>query len=65
MKPNALFAIGLAALLISPFSFAEVMTTTTNNGNLVLEDIPEIPNAIVSDLNRYQNVRSANFRDWT
>ncbi|MCG8433985.1 MAG: alpha/beta fold hydrolase [Gammaproteobacteria bacterium] len=36
-----------------------------NNGNLVLEDIPEIPEQIVNDLNRFQNVRSASFRGWS
>ena len=36
-----------------------------NNGMLIMEDIPPIPAAIVSDLNRYQNVRSAGFSAWT
>lgn len=44
---------------------AEVEQRTRNNGNLVLEDIPEIPREIVAGLNRYQNVRSAGFRSWT
>ncbi len=44
---------------------ADVVTTTANNGNLVMEDMPAIPAAIVTSLNRYQNVRSAAFRDWT
>jgi dipeptidyl aminopeptidase/acylaminoacyl peptidase len=30
-----------------------------------MEDIPAIPDEIVDDLNRFQNVRSASFRDWT
>ena len=30
-----------------------------------MEDIPDIPAEIVNDLNRYQNVRSASFREWT
>ncbi|MEM6532983.1 MAG: alpha/beta fold hydrolase [Myxococcota bacterium] len=38
---------------------------TLNDGNLVLEGIPEIPKAIVDSLNRYQNVRSAGFLAWT
>lgn len=37
---------------------------TLNNGQLVMEDIPEITRAIVSALNRYQNVRTAAFRAW-
>ncbi len=43
----------------------EVVSRTANNGNLIMEDIPEIPRTIVDDLNRYQNVRSAGFVDWT
>ena len=35
---------------------------TENNGNLVLEDVPAIPQSIKDDLKRYQNVRSAAFR---
>jgi hypothetical protein len=56
------------ALLLSVFSamtWAEVITTRTNNGNLVMQDIPEIPASMVASLNRYQNVRSAGFLDWT
>jgi len=36
-----------------------------NGGMLVLEDVPPIPEAIVEDLNRYQNIRSAAVRDWS
>ncbi|MFD0861668.1 S9 family peptidase [Sungkyunkwania multivorans] len=34
------------------------------SGNLILEDIPEIPEDIKSRLQQYQNTRSANFVDW-
>lgn len=57
-----------SALLLSVFSmmtWAEVITTQTNNGNLVMQDVPEIPTSMVASLNRYQNVRSAGFLDWT
>ncbi|MBD3226299.1 MAG: prolyl oligopeptidase family serine peptidase [Caldithrix sp.] len=33
-------------------------------GNLVLENIPEIPEQIKDRLMQYQNVRGASFRDW-
>lgn len=33
-------------------------------GNLVLEDIPEVPEQLKDRLLQYQNVRSASFRDW-
>ena len=35
---------------------------TENNGNLILEDIPAIPESIKEDLSKFQNVRSAAFR---
>lgn len=40
-------------------------TRTLNNGNLVLENIPEIPERIGQQLTRFQNVRSAAFREFT
>ena len=52
------------ALAISPLCQA-VTERTANNGNLVMQDVPEIPQSIVTDLNRYQNVRSAPFRDFS
>ena len=58
-------ATTLSILTIPGLLFAEPVVRTTNNGNLVMEDIPEIPAEIVADLNRYQNTRSASFRDWT
>ena len=56
----ALFAVAATAA-----AQAEVTRTVANNGNLVMEDIPEIPADIVDSLNRYQNVRSGAFRAWT
>ena len=38
---------------------------TANDGQLILHDVPEIPAELVQRLNRYQNVRSAAFIDWT
>lgn len=52
-------------LLVSAVSLADVDRRVMNNGNLVLEDIPEIPKQIFLDLFRYQNVRAAAFRSWT
>ena len=42
------------------FSSQEIRTA--NNGNLILENIPYIPQSIKDDLSRFQNVRSATFR---
>ena len=41
---------------------SQVLTSTANNGNLILEDIPEIPQKLKDDLKRFQSVRSAPFR---
>lgn len=38
---------------------------TANNGQLILRGVPEIPPELVSRLNRYQNVRSAVFLEWS
>jgi dipeptidyl aminopeptidase/acylaminoacyl peptidase len=65
MKSSILLAASVAALVCSPLAAAEVNRTEANNGNLVMEDVPEIPQSIVGDLNRYQNVRSAGFQEWT
>ncbi len=65
MKQNFILTSSVALLFLSASALAEVITTDTNNGNLVMQDIPEIPASIVSSLNRYQNVRSAGFLDWT
>ena len=58
--------VGLV-LLALPFASPadEVVRTTANNGNLVMEDVPEIPASLVETLNRYQNVRSAGLTGWT
>ncbi len=53
------------ALLATQTALADVEQRVRNNGNLILEDVPEIPEEVVADLNRYQNVRSAAFRSWT
>lgn len=58
-KPYLVFT-----LLFSAACFG-VTERTANNGNLVMQDIPEIPQTIIDSLNRYQNVRSAPFRDFT
>ena len=56
--------VGLSLLLALPL-LAEPEQRTLNNGNLVLEDVPEIPQEISDQLKRYQNTRSAGFLDWT
>ncbi len=46
-------------------AFADVEQRTMNDGNLILEDIPEISEEIVAKLLQFQNVRSAGFSSWT
>ena len=43
----------------------EVSRREMNNGQLILEDIPDIPDALAAELRQYQSVRSAAFVDWT
>jgi dipeptidyl aminopeptidase/acylaminoacyl peptidase len=44
---------------------AEVDRRTANSGNVVLEDVPDIPERIGEALRRYQNIRSAGLVDWS
>ena len=64
MKQRLILLAGAAALAASVALAADVARSTANNGNLVMEDVPPIPQSVVEDLNRYQNVRSAGFAGW-
>jgi dipeptidyl aminopeptidase/acylaminoacyl peptidase len=57
--------IALAGFALALPAIADVEHRVANNGNLVMEDVPEIPADIVQSLNRYQNVRSASFEAWS
>ena len=60
-------------LLISVFliiltitgSNADVQRWTANDGQLVLEGIPEIPASLPQTIDRYLNIRSAQFAEWS
>ena len=58
---------GLACLLAAAPApgFDATPKRTANDGNVVLEGVPEISEQLVARLNRYQSVRSATFQDWT
>jgi dipeptidyl aminopeptidase/acylaminoacyl peptidase len=56
---------GMALLFSLPLAHAEFTQSTANNSQLVMQDVPPIPDSIVRELNRYQNVRSAAFSAWT
>ncbi len=60
-----LIAAGIVLVLAGTVQAIDFVRTKANNGNLVMEDVPRIPQSVISDLNRFQNVRSAGFLDWT
>ncbi|MCK4903052.1 MAG: PD40 domain-containing protein, partial [Candidatus Marinimicrobia bacterium] len=51
-------------LLIFTASFLFSQVERIEKGNLVIEDIPEIPDRIVNKMLQYQNTRSASLQDW-
>ena len=56
----------VAAVLAAPAAVADtVERRVLNNGNLVLEDVPEIPQELRRELYRWQEVRSAALRAWS
>jgi len=63
----------LICLALRPFTLLEAnqqpaaapASTTLNNGQLLLQGVPEIPRSVVARVQQYQNVRSAVFLDWT
>ena len=50
---------------IGSVAHGQEVKTTANNGNVLLEDIPPVPPETVTDLNRFQNIRSAYLRAWS
>ncbi|MDH3333785.1 MAG: prolyl oligopeptidase family serine peptidase [Gammaproteobacteria bacterium] len=65
-----MFTTTLAATLVTVASHGvvanpDVERRVMNNGKLVLEDIPEIPQSIRQELYRWQDIRGAIFRSWS
>lgn len=58
-------AIVVATLTATSAAGAEVIRTTANDGQIVMENVPPVPADIVADLNRYQNTRAASVEAWT
>lgn len=54
----------MAFMLVAAFYNVNAQTKT-EVGNLVLEDVPEIPVEIKERLRQFQNTRSASISDWT
>lgn len=61
-----LTSAALVLLFMTAFpALAEVDRRTANSGQVVLEDVPDIPESISEALTRYQNTRSAGLIDWS
>ena len=60
---NTLLKSIFFSLLIFFFSTADAQNRR-EVGNMVLEEVPEIPQEIKSRIQQYQNTRSASFADW-
>ena len=60
--------VAIPCLMLSLHGFALDVTPATqrsvNDGQLILQDVPEIPSSLVGRLNQYQSMRSASFLDW-
>jgi len=65
MKTIAKSLLVLLCLSAPAAAGAETARSTANDGNLIMEDVPPIPAQVVEDLNRYQNVRTAEVQAWT
>ena len=57
-------AVMLFFLAVLEPGLADVAEWTTNDGQLILQDVPEIPAELVTRLNQYQNMHFAAFLDW-
>ena len=55
-------ALSLSLLLV--FFYSVDAQNRREVGNMILEDVPEIPEDIKSRIQQYQNTRSASFADW-
>ncbi len=60
------YIVTLLFFLLAPLpgNTAETTQRIVNNGQLILQDVPEIPPALAARLHQYQNTRSARFLDW-
>lgn len=61
MLSRILLAVAMALALSSPLSASP---ERVERGNLVLENLPEIPGEITERLEQYQNTRAASFGSW-
>ncbi len=62
-----LASLTLVTVLLAPATTRaqeSVEVRIVNDGRVILEDVPDLPDRIARQLNRYQNVRSASLQDW-
>jgi dipeptidyl aminopeptidase/acylaminoacyl peptidase len=60
-----LIATAIVLVLAGSAQAFDFVRTKANNGNLVMEDVPRVSQSVISELNRFQNVRAASFLEWT
>jgi len=65
MKTAWHWPVAAALLVAATATSADVERRSANSGNVVLEDVPEIPADISAALTRYQNTRSAGLAGWS
>ena len=65
MPALKLSVVASAALLAAVPAFAQTAVKREVIGNRTSENIPDIPTALVEQLNRYQNTRGAGLAGWT
>ena len=65
MRPLFLSLLAAAAGPALGAGAGDVERRTANDGQVVLENVPEVPEELRGRLNRYLNTRGAGVRDWT
>jgi dipeptidyl aminopeptidase/acylaminoacyl peptidase len=62
---NTLFYVLLVISILVSTNNLQAKVNRIEKGNLVIEEIPEIPQGIIDRMYQYQNTRSASIQDWT
>lgn len=64
MKPKIQLSQLLSLLLMLTIYYSPYAQDRREVGNMILEDVPVVPEEITSRIQQYQNTRSASFADW-
>jgi len=65
LKTTRILQLALLMLVMSPAVEANTQHTSTANGQVKLQDIPQIPPELAASLDRFHNTRSTLFAGWT